>query len=87
MNSNFATYIPQQTGRYSKAIKSFMKERGFSEVVLKNTYRNFQVLINNDRRKNLEILPVSKSIKGWTGIFEDGGQNAEKNWHNIFLKY
>ncbi|HPZ07539.1 MAG TPA: hypothetical protein PL110_05460 [Candidatus Eremiobacteraeota bacterium] len=61
------------------AIKTFMKSKGFLEVL---PAEHIPELLGVDyysiAEKNLRFFIITRSNKGWTGIFEDGGQNADK---------
>jgi hypothetical protein len=80
MNTNFGhIHTTADWEDTVRTIKSFMKERGFLEVVPEEHIPELSGVDYNDiEGKTLRFFLVTKSIKGWTGIFEDGGQNAEK---------
>ncbi len=80
MSINFAhIYTTADRDDTVRTIKSFMKDKGFLEV---NPREHIPELPEVDysliEEKNLRFFIITGSIKGWTGIFEDGGTNAQK---------
>ena len=80
MSINFAhIYTTADREDTVRTIKSFMKDKGFLEVPPQEHIPELpDVDYSLIEEKNFRFFIITGSIKGWTGIFEDGGINAQK---------
>jgi len=81
MTMNFAhIYTTADRDDTVRTIKSFMKDRGFLEVMPREHIPELpDVDYSLIEEKNLRFFIITGPIKGWTGIFEDGGTVAQKD--------
>jgi hypothetical protein len=88
MKINFANiHISTDWNEVVNMIKTFMANRDFLEMVPEEYIPELSGIDYNDlEEKNLRFFILTKSINGWTGIFEDGPY-ADKDLAQFISKY